>query len=63
MGWFYAEKGNKYFEKKSVHKYTRAVRGQKGIEVKNMTDQMLVKKNILRYMQDLRAVKGMCCIL
>ena len=58
---FYAERGvcvcvdNTYFEHKSLHKYTR---GQDGVEVKSMTDLMMVKKDMLRFVQDMRTVRG-----
>ena len=48
--------GATYFEHRSLHKYTR---GQDREEVKNMLDLVLVKKDMLRYVQDVRAVKGM----
>ena len=51
--------GNTYFEHKSLHKYTRVARGQDGVEVKSMIDLELVKKDILRYVQDVRAVRAM----
>ena len=34
-------------------------RGQDGVEVKNMIDLVLVKKDMLGYVQDVRAVSGM----
>ena len=34
-------------------------RGQDGVEVKNMIDLVLVKKDMLHYMQDMRAVREM----
>ena len=48
---------NIYFEHKSLHMYTRVARGQDGVEVKTMIDLVLVKKNMLRPVQDVRAVK------
>ena len=51
--------GNTYFEYRSLHKYTRVVRGQDGVEVKSMIDLMLVKKDMMRFVQDVRAVRGM----
>ena len=36
--------GNKYFQHKRLHKYTRVPRGQDGMEVKSMIDLVLVKK-------------------
>ena len=46
------------FEHKSFHKYIRVARGRDGGEVKSMIDLVLVKKDKLRYMQDVRAVRG-----
>ena len=50
---------NTYFEHKSLHKYTRVAKGQDGVEVKSMIDLVLVKKDILRFGQDVKAVRGM----
>ena len=50
---------NTYFELKSLHhKYTRVNRGQERVEVMSMIHLVLVKKNMLRYVQDVRAVRG-----
>ena len=46
--------GNTYFKHRSLHKYTRVVRGQDGVDIKSMIDLVLVKKNMLRYLQDVR---------
>ena len=58
-----AERGlcvsNTYFKHRSLHKYTRVARGQDGVEIKSMIDLVLVKRDMLRYMQDVRAVRGM----
>ena len=51
--------GNKYLKHRSWHKYTRGARGQDGVEVKGMTDLVLVKKDMLRYVQDVKVVRGM----
>ena len=51
--------GSTYFDHESLHKYTRVARGQDGLEIKMMTDLVLVKMDILRYVQDVRAVRGM----
>ena len=51
--------GNIYSEHKSLHEYTRVGRSRDGVEVKSMIDLLLVKKDILRYVQYLRAVRGM----
>ena len=42
-----------------MNKYTRVARGRDGVEIKSMTDLVLVKRDKLRYVQDGRAVKGM----
>ena len=60
---FCAEKGlcvgNTYFKHRSLHKYTRVARGSDGMEVKSMIDLVLVKKDMLHYGHDVRAVRGM----
>ena len=48
--------GNTYFKQRSLHKYTR---GQDRLKVKSMIDLVLVKKYMLRFFQDVRAVIGM----
>ena len=50
--------GNTCFEHKSLHKYTRVARGHDGVEVKSMII-VLVKKDMLHFVQDVRAVRGM----
>ena len=50
--------GNTYFEHKSLLKYTRVARTQDRVEVKSMIDLVLVKKDMLSYVQDMRAVRG-----
>ena len=42
-----------HFKHISVHKYTRVARGQ-GVEIKSMIDVVLVKRDMLQYMQDVR---------
>ena len=49
---------NPYFEHMSLYKYTRVARGQDGVEVMSMIDLVLVKKDMLCYIQDVRAVRG-----
>ena len=44
---------------KSLHKCTKLARGQDGVEVKSVIDLVLVKEDILCYVQDVRAVRGM----
>ena len=43
----------------SFHKYTRVARGQYGVEVKSMIDLVLGKKDMLCFVQDVRAVREM----
>ena len=50
--------GNTYFKHRSMHKYTRVVRDRDGVEIKNMIDVVLVKRGMLLYVQDVRAVRG-----
>ena len=42
-----------------MHKYTRVTRGQEGVEIKSMIDLVLVKRNMLRHVQDVRAMRMM----
>ena len=60
---FYAERGmcvgNIYFKQKSLHEYTRVGRGQGRVEVRSMTDLVLVKNDMLRLVQDVWALRGM----
>ena len=42
-----------------MHKYIRVARDQDGVEVKTMIDLVLVKKDMLRFVQDVRAARGM----
>ena len=51
--------GCTYFNHKSLHRYTRVARGQDGVEVKSMIDLVMVKKDMLCHLQDVREVKGM----
>ena len=55
---FCAEKGlfvdNTYLEHKSLHTYTIVARSQDGVEVKSIIDLVLMKKDMLRYVQDVR---------
>ena len=50
---------NTYFKHRNLHKYTIVARGRDGVEIKSMIDLMLVKRNMLRYVHDVRAVRGM----
>ena len=51
--------GNTYFEHKNLHKYTRVARGQDEVEVKSMIDLLLVKRDMLCFVHDVRPVRGM----
>ena len=42
-----------------MHKYTRVAKGQGGVETKSMIDLVLVKRDMLRYVQNMRAMRGM----
>ena len=61
--WSFAKKGESvwvtYFKLRSVHNYTRVAKGQGGVETKSMIDMVLVKRDMLRYVQDVREVGGM----
>ena len=39
--------------------YARVARGQDRVKVMSMIDMVLVKKDMLHYVQDVRAVRGM----
>ena len=51
--------GNTYFEHKSLKKYTRVARDQDKVEVNSIIDLVLVENDMLRYVQDVRGVRGM----
>ena len=51
--------GNIYFKHRSLQKYTKVAGCQAGVQVKSMIDLMLVKMDILRYVQYVRSVGGM----
>ena len=61
--WNFAKKGDSvwvtYFQHRSLHKYTRVVGGRYGLEIKTMINLVLVKRDMLRYMKDVRVVRGM----
>ena len=50
--------GNTYFKHRSVHKYTRVARRRHGGEIKSIIDLLLGKKEMLRYVQDVRELRG-----
>ena len=47
------------FKHRTFHKYTMLTRDQNGVEVKSMINLVLVKKDMMRYVQDERVVRGM----
>ena len=47
------------FKQISLHNYARMTRGQDGLEIKSMIDLVLVKRDMLPYVHDVRAVRGM----
>ena len=47
-----------YFKHRSLHRYTRVARSQDGMEITIRIDLVLVKRDMLRYVQDVRAVRG-----
>ena len=51
--------GNTYFKRRSLHKYTRVSRVRDGVDFKSMIDLVLMKKDILQYVENVRAVRGM----
>ena len=51
--------GNTYFKRRSLHKYTRVARDQDRMEVKNVIDLLLVKEDMLHYVQDMGTVRGL----
>ena len=48
-----------HFQRKSFLKYTRVAMNLDGGEVKSMIHLVIVKKDNLRYVQDVGAVRGM----
>ena len=51
--------GSTYFKHRGLYKYTKAAIEQDGVELKSMIDLVLVKKDMLQYVQDRRVVRGM----
>ena len=39
--------GNTYFKHRCLHKYTRVARSREGVEIKNMIDLLLMKRDML----------------
>ena len=50
--------GNTYFNHRSLHKYTRVIKGRDRVEIKSMIDLVLVKRDMLPYVQDVKVVRG-----
>ena len=48
-----------YFKHRSLHTYTRVARAREAVEIKRMIDLMLVKRDMLRYVQDVGAMREM----
>ena len=57
---FCAERGlcvcNTYFMHRSLHKYTKMARAQAEVEIKSLISLVLVKRDMLRYVKDVRVV-------
>ena len=54
--------GNTRFMHRSLHKHTRVARRQDGVEIKSKIDLALVKRDMLRYVQDgARPLRQPCC--
>ena len=50
--------GNTSFDHKSLQKYTRVARHQDRVEIMSIIDLVIMKKDILRYAQDVKGVRG-----
>ena len=51
--------GNTYFKHRSLHRYTGVTRDQDGVDPKSTIHLVLVKRDMLHYVQDVRVLKGM----
>ena len=51
--------GNTCFKHRSLHKCIRVARVQDGVDVKSMIDLMLGKRDMLRYVQNVKAMRRM----
>ena len=49
--------GNNHFKHNNINKYRRMTRGQDGIELMSVIDLMLVKRGMLKHMQDVKTVR------
>lgn len=52
-------KSNRFFEHKSIHRYTRIGVDRKCVEMKSMIVFMLVKKKMLKSVMDFKSAKGL----
>ena len=61
--WNFEQKGDSqrvsHFKHKSLYKYTRMARNLDSVEIKSMIELVRVKRDKLRYVQDVRAVREM----
>ena len=46
-----------HFKHRSLHKYTRVARVQDGVEIKGIIDLVQVKRDMLKYVQDVRGME------
>ena len=50
---------NTYFKHINLHNYTRVSRDREDVEIKSMIGLVLVKRDMLRYVQGVGTVRGM----
>ena len=48
---------NIYFKEISLHKYTSLARNQGGVKIMSIIDLMLITRDILQYVQDVKTVR------
>ena len=66
--WSFVKKGDcvwvTHFKHRSVHKYTRVAESRGGVEIKGMIDLVLIKRDMLRYVQGerdgMRPLRPLC---
>ena len=51
--------GNEYFRRKNVHTYTKLTRGRNEMEIMIIKDFLLVKRDTLKYVHDLKRGRAM----
>ena len=58
--WSFPQKGVSewvtYLKHRSLHNYTRVAKGQNGVYIKTMIDLLLVKRDMLQYVQVSRSM-------